>query len=379
MDKAQLEQLKKDIIAGAASEAEKAVTEKVTNAVLAKIVDRKDIFGGDNANSETKKMEAKQKAVDFVKALANKDFAKLKEMNTGTGSEGGYLVPEYFANEVVRVAGVYGVVRRNARLWPMSGKTEKVPTGGNVTAYRISESGKITTSQPSLGQVTLTVQQLAAMVPMTNQLLRDANINNIDYIIKLVGEALAKIEDQWGFLGLAGTEGIFRNTDVPVLTLGSGKTGFDDVTFDDLLDLVSLVASGALAGAKFYMHRTVFNALRKIKAATTGTYIFQEPGGGQPPTIWNYPVEIVDVMPGMADTAAATKFMAFGNLNYMLLGDRGDYEMKISEEATVTDVDGTTPINLFEQNMSAVRVIERVDIELAEADKAFAVCKTAAS
>jgi len=34
---------------------------------------------------------------------------------------------------------------------------------------------------------------------------------------------------------------------------------------------------------------------------------------------------------------------------------------------------------LFQRNMSAVRVIERIDIELAEADKAFASLKTAAS
>lgn len=376
----ELEKLKKDIIEGAASEAEKKLTEKVTDAVLAKVVLRKDIFGGDNANTvEAKKLEAKQKAADFVKALYTKDFAKLKEMNTGTGSEGGYIVPEYFASEVVRVMGVYGVARRNARVWPMSGKTEKVPTGGNVIAYRIGEGGKITTSQPTLGQVELTVQQLAAMVPMTNQLLKDANVNNIDYIITLIGEALAKIEDQWAFLGLAGTEGIFRNTSVPVVTLTAGKTGFANATFDDLLDMISLVATGALNGAKFYMSPSVFNIFRKIKASTAGTYMFQEVGGGQPPTIWNYPVELVDVLPAASATAAGTKFVIFGNLKYLLVGDRGEYEMKVSEEATITDTDGSTPLNLFEQNMSAVRVIERVDVELAEADKAFAVLKTAAS
>ena len=67
------------------------------------------------------------------------------------------------------------------------------------------------------------------------------------------------------------------------------------------------------------------------------------------------------------------------NLDYMLFADKKEYELKISQEATITDTDGSTLINLFEQDMSAVRVIERVDIALAEAAKAFAVLKTAAS
>jgi hypothetical protein len=63
----------------------------------------------------------------------------------------------------------------------------------------------------------------------------------------------------------------------------------------------------------------------------------------------------------------------------MLFADKKEYELKISQEATIKDVDGTTPINLFEQDMSAIRVIERIDIALAEAAKAFAVLKTAAA
>lgn len=63
----------------------------------------------------------------------------------------------------------------------------------------------------------------------------------------------------------------------------------------------------------------------------------------------------------------------------MLFADKREYSLDISQEATITDTDGTTPINLFQQDMSAVRVLERIDIALAEPSKAFVVVKTAAA
>lgn len=99
-----------------------------------------------------------------------------------------------------------------------------------------------------------------------------------------------------------------------------------------------------------------------------------------PATLWNFPVEFSSIMPKTTDgSQAGTKFLTLANFDYMMFGDRKQVTVEISKDATVTDTDGSTAINLFEQDMSAVRVIERVDIQLAEADKAFAVLKTAAS
>ncbi len=161
------------------------------------------------------------------------------------------------------------------------------------------------------------------------------------------------------------------------LTLAATNTTYAKVTADDLLDALGKLDESALPGARWLMTFNVFNVLRKLKDSN-GQYIVQAPTAGQPATIWNIRVEFARVMPRTSDGTQAVKaFIAVGDLNSMLFADKKEYSLDISQEATITDTDGTTPVNLFEQDMSAVRVIERIDIQLAESDKAFAVVKTA--
>lgn len=338
---------------------------------------RKEIFGG---TKSTEAREAKEATAEYIKAKFLGDSAKAKALSGAVAGEGGEFVPEYFSSEVIRLAPQYGVVRKYAKRVPMIGATQKAPTAGSVTAYRVGHGAKATSSKPTTGNVTLTVEKVVAMIPVENELLKDANLGVVDLLTRLAAEGLTKKEDTWGLLGEGAGEGIFQDTDVPYFTMGSGMDTYAEATFDDLLEVMNKMDESALANAKWVMSFSVFNALRKIKAATSGEYIMQPPSGGQPAMIWNIPVIFSSLMPKTSDVSqAGTKFLALANFDYMLLGDREQMSIEISRDATVTDTDGTTPINLFEQDMSAVKIIERIDIELAEATKAFAVCKTAAS
>jgi hypothetical protein len=60
----------------------------------------------------------------------------------------------------------------------------------------------------------------------------------------------------------------------------------------------------------------------------------------------------------------------------MLFADKNESEIKIPQVASTTNTDGSTITILCEQDMCAVRVIERIDIAPAEVSKAFAVLKT---
>lgn len=268
-----------------------------------------------------------------------------------------------------------------ARNYPVSGAGYKthLPTIGNVTVARVNEKAKIPASQPTMGQTNITIKKIAGIVPMSNELLRDANVDTINIMTTLFAEALTKYEDEWGFLGKGAGEGIFQNTSVPVVTMGSGLDTYVEVTEDHLLDLLGQLDEAALSGAKWFMSFSVFNAFRRLEDST-GRKLIQPPTESQPATLWNLPIQFVRGMPKTTDgSQPGTKFLAVGDLNYMLFADKKEYELKISQEASITDVDGSTNINLFEQDMSAVRVIERIDIALAEAAKAFAVLKTAAA
>lgn len=364
-----------------------AITKDVMERLIQELPKRKDIFGSeyhDAGSSEAKAIkEEKEKGAAFIRAVHAGDTTQVKALSEGTASDGGYLVPEIFSNEIIRIAPNYGVIRREARNWPVSGEgyKTKLPTIGNVSVSRVGEKAKIPSSQPTTGQVPIEIKKIAGLVPMSNELLKDANVDTMNAITMLFGEALARYEDEWGFLGKANGEGIFQNASVPVVTMGAGDVLYGNANEDDLLDMLDQIDEGALSGAKWYMSLSVLNGFRKLEDLN-GRKIFSPGIDGKPSTIWDIPYQLVRALPKRTDaqnTQDDNKFLALGNLDYMLFADKKEYELKISQEATITDVDGTTPINLFEQDMSAVRVIERIDIALAEAAKAFVVLKTAAS
>jgi len=322
-----------------------------------------------------KRQAVAEKVVKMVKALKDADSVELKALTEGTAADGGYLVPEEFMAEVQRIIPTYGIARRLCRIIGMGSLTKKIPalTAG-VTAYWIGEKIAKTTSKWTLTQVTLTAKKLAALIPMTDELLDDSAIGVMELLADLIGEAFAKKEDEALFVGSGSITGIMPSAGV-VVTRASG-TAFSTITADNLLDMTNSIPSGALAGAKFYLNPTVLAYIQKLKTVSTLDYIYQSPSQGLPPTIWGRPYEVTDAMPASSDSAADTAFVLFGNLKRTLFGNRKEMTLDVSKEATV--VDGETTYNMFQQDMQALRGVERLDIAV-PLPGAFAVLKTAVS
>lgn len=356
------------------------VTPAITEKVLQALPQKKNIFGGESANAE----EEKNKAVEYLRAKAFGDDAKAKALSSGTSGSGAELVPTYVSSEIVRLAEKAGLVRQYARKWPMQGGNQDVPTLSSVTAYRVAEGSKITSSQPTSGNVQLRTKTVGVIVPVSKRLLRNANVELVDAINALAAEAIAKLEDRWAILGLQSGEGVFQHTSVPGVTLGSGDTTYAKVEPEDLLDAVDLVSEEAVNDRmKWVMSLSVLNALRK-KRAVVGTdpqgFLLGGFGGVVPKTLWDIAYETRSYMPKTTEgSQAGKKFIALMNFDYVIFGDENQYTLDVSDVATITDTNGSTLINSFEQEMVAIKITESVDIQLAEADKAFAWIKTAAS
>lgn len=355
--------------------AEKLIEEKGLSDV------RKKLFGG---REKLSKLEGKEKIAKFVQAVAKKDVETIKTINEkamveGTDSAGGFLVPEELRAEVVRLAEDYGLVRKLARVIPMRRDTLNLPKiTASVVVYWPGEGNAGTESQPTLGQVQLLAKTCVGLSIMSNELLEDAEVDTVDMLVEIFAEAIAGEEDNQGLVGNGSPfTGIINTSGVNVVTLGAGDTSFSNVDADDLRDMISQIKPLALSGAAFFMHRTVWGIVQKLKQ--NGQYIATlanpvvtgdaSKGTGIVGYIWGYPVYLSEKMPD--NSAADTEFIIFGNLKYLYLGDRKQMTMKVSEDATV----GTT--NTFEQNMSAVRITERIGLTVG-LESAFAVLKTAA-
>ena len=120
----------------------------------------KDSLAG-KSEEELAKMEKREKMAGFIKAVYRKDADALsvfKTMTEGTGSAGGFIVPEEFAAEVFRVVEDFGLVMKLGRKFPMSSDTLNVPRlSSSVTMYWPGETGAGTPSQPVFEQVMLKV------------------------------------------------------------------------------------------------------------------------------------------------------------------------------------------------------------------------------
>ena len=262
----------------------------------------------------------------------------------------------------------------------MPGKILNFPTLGSVTAQRSDEAAAIPASALSTGQITLTAKKVTAMVIMSSEIMEDANIDVMGEVAKLGGEAIAGKEDTWAFLGISSGEGIFQNASVPVYTLGSGDITYAKTDFDDLAGALALVNDNVVDNVIWVGSFSLFNQLRTVKDATSGQYIFQNPGNNMPRTIWDRPYFLSTVMPKTSDeTQADVPFLAAYDPRYLFIGDRRQISVEFSKEATVTSSDGSTAVNLWQQDMVAMKITERIDIQLAQADQAFVRLETAAS
>ena len=205
---------------------------------------------------------------------------------------------------------------------------------GGVQVYWIGEGQTITETQPTFGEFRMTVKKLAALVPMTSELLNDANLAIANLLATLFAQALAKEEDRIVFVGNTAASdpfnGVLRDPGVYSHILGSGKTKFTSATAGDLADVTSR-NSLYTQGARWFMHRTIFNVIRQLQDGD-GMYIWGNPTqSSDQGLIWGYPYTLVENMPAVTATAVSTPYIFFGNLMHYYIGDRQQMTLARSE------------------------------------------------
>lgn len=367
-----------------------SIAEKLAEKFLATVeTQRKRALGGKPVARNAKADDVTR---EFIKALMVGDKARAKALTTnedGTDpspddAAAGLLVPKELRTEVLRIAEAqYGLARRDMFYLPFSGpgNSRTVPAlGTSVSVFWTDEKGKKRSTQPKFSIVTQTLKKLAAIVPMTEEILEDSAINLTQLIAQLFAEAVAKEEDLQFFAGTGSPwTGVLNNSQVNQVTEGDGAVPGDSNAnlADDLLAMQDATPSGALNGAKYYLHRSWLSRIRKLKDST-GQYIYQAPANGQPGTIWNYPYETSDAFPSVGETTEGDPFILFGNLKQgAIFGDKQQLRVKLLDQATITDTDDEEVLNLAEQDMVAIRVVERVGYTIA-LPKALTVLKKGA-
>ena len=322
--------------------------------------------GAFHPDVQAKRKELNVYLRELHSALIGGDTARLKEMTTDdTGSPfAGYAVDGELSAEIRHLMTEYGVARREMENVQLSkGDFTANNLATDVVVYWVDEGALVKSTEAVLGNETLTLKKLGAIVLLTTELIEDSEIDLFSFVATRVAEGFAQAEDEAFFKGdgtatFGGFTGLLKATDVNEVVMSDGNTTFADVDADDLLDMQDATPSG-VAG-KYYYHRTVKSYLRKLKD-TAGNYIYQAPSAQGPATVWGSPEVLVEAMPTKADTAISTSFVLFGDLRKAcIFGFKGAMKAKHFDTGSVRNVADAADINILTTDREAIRWTERI-------------------
>lgn len=293
-------------------------------------------YGGFLAGKEWKKSEQWN---IFTNLPQGAEKAALGTVLRGDAVTGSYIVPTEWYAEVMRLAAQASTMMGKVTTIPMSTRQSRVPTEATSVslAWPSDESSAKTETTPTFGYKDLAIKTCAAWMTWTEELEEDATINIVQYFQKLFAEAWgAEYDKQVLAANTAPFVGMLYDTGVNVVTMGTGKTSFADISYENLIDLQDAITKeSAHVGAMYIMHRKTFNYIRKLKD-DNGNPIYDKPADGVPATVAGAPYILCEQMP--TTSAVSTAFVLYGNPKYWIHGEKVGLEFKIYRD-TVRNVD----------------------------------------
>lgn len=351
-------------------EAIKAAQDEVKR-IIAVMRAQADIHDWDRDRPGFQDEATAQRFCDFLKYVFTQEHEQAKALSEGVDTEGGFLVPEEFRATLLRLVETFGVARQWATVIPMRRDQLKIPRlTQTVSIFWVGEGQPKPETQPAFDQLTMVVKKMAAIVIVSVELLEDASIAIANLIGTLFAEQVAAEEDRVVFSGdVAGAgdpfNGVLYEPGVVSVPMPTGNTAFTNVTADHLAEASGSVTTSALRGARYWMHRTIWNILRTVKDVN-GQYILQSPVGNQPGVLWGFPFTFVESMPDITQSAADTPFIAFGNLRHYYIGDRTRLTVQRSDHVR------------FIEDQVVLRAVERIALHVG-IPQAFSVVRTSAT
>jgi HK97 family phage major capsid protein len=253
-------------------------------------------------------------------------------MEIGEDSQGGYLVPEVFKNDLYMLALESEVVRPRATILPMTSDSLKIPyvndtahtstVFGGVSGVWTAEAASKSAKKPTFGQMELAAHKLACITYASNELLDDSAIALEPLIKTMFGNALAYFEDDAFLAGTGAGQplGIQNcNCVVPVY-----RNTVNRVMVEDLAEMWSQLQSQSKRSAFWVINPTVLPELIELgsgnAADASGKNLvwINNAADGLPMKIFGRPVIETEKMQALG-TAGDIGLYDF---RYYLIGDR---------------------------------------------------------
>jgi HK97 family phage major capsid protein len=295
-------------------------------------------------------------------------------LNETTGSAGGYLVPQEWYKQILKFVTESGVVRKNATVINMSRKELAIPKLDRLPSFTfVSEGSMKPVSNPTFAQVVLSRKDGGFIVIFSKQLIDDEAFDIMGFVSRLAAQIISRTEDLAGFKGITDKiDGLFTNGSGATVVEVNGAS-FTNLKYDDIINMISSVPSETLGKAKWYMHRTIYGMLKSMKYDSSQEYIIT-PDDRKSNMLEGFPVVLTDQSYALSEDLANRAFIAFGDLQYMILGTRNTLSIDYSKDATV-DMGGGQTVNLWQNGLVGLNFGASFDIKFSY-PSALAIAKT---
>ena len=274
------------------------------------------------------------------------------------------LIPDQVVNEIIQEAPKSSVMLANARRARMSSKKYKQPVLSTLPdAYWVAgDTGLKSTSTADWGDLTITAEELAVIVPIPDAIVEDSSINLWGEVRPLIAEAIGKKVDQAAIFGTDKPESwpdaivTAATAAGNVVANGTGKDlGVDVANLGKKVAEQGYGVNGFLCkpGMQWQLY-----GLRDDNGQPIYTQLAGSPSNGL------YGYQLDEVMNGSWDNDAADLIAL--DWSKQIIGIRQDVTYKVFTEGVISDANGKVLLNLMQQDTSALRVVFRVGYQVAK-------------
>jgi HK97 family phage major capsid protein len=302
--------------------------------------------------------------------MAKRKLVQNAMSSTDPGS-GGFLIPEEFRAELLRVALESAVVRPRARVIPMTSLRVSIPfldvtsnqtsIYGGVVGYWTEEGAALTQSQPSFGRVSLEAKKLVTYTEIPNELRQDSAVSAEAFVNEAFPIAIAWYEDVAFLVGSGAGEPLgVLNSQNGGLVSQTKEVGQSTSTilYENMIGMYSRMLPGSLSSAVWVVSPDAFTQLATmaLNVGTGGSAIWlNNAQAGPPASFLGRPIVISEKVNSTSNSAnvggagVAGSDVNFVDFGQYLIGDR----MAMSAVSSTDFRFGT--------DVTAYRVIERLD------------------
>jgi HK97 family phage major capsid protein len=293
-----------------------------------------------------------------------------RALSSSVGTAGGFAVPTQLATEFIEFLRPASVIRSlGPRVLPMTNGNLSLPkiTGGAVASY-LGENQPIASTQQTMGQVKLVAKKLAAIVPISNDLIRFANPQTDATIRQDLVLAVAQCEDL-NFISGPGTQYSPKGMKNWVVAANSfsasGTVDIPHITSDLGTAIANLLAANVnvtLESGAWIFNPFTFVFLKTLRNPTTGQFAFPEMQGPMP-SLLGYRAKYTSQISHALYSGTQSEWY-FVNMSDAVIGESANLVLDVSSEASYIDATSGQLVSAYAQDQTLIRVIEENDFAM---------------